>query len=663
MWQHQLKDGGLSACNISLKIVEVGAQKLLMCVVYDLSEQQRMLARVKLDEVRFEALSALSKMGDVPLTSIYDYALEAAVNVTVSKIGYIYFLNEDETELMLHAWFRSVMPQCAVDSIPDRYKVEDVGVWGDAIRLRKPVIINDYEGCLHKNGIPEGHVPVIRHMNVPLFDNDRIVLLAGVGNKEEDYTDDDVRQLTLLMEGMWNTVRRKQSEDALRAAYSSLEKKVFERTEKLSFALSDLQQSNREIKREVEFRKEVEKQLKVSAGRLSLATRAGGIGVWEWDIAAGNLVWDDRMYEIYHCSPDDFYGSYESWISLIYSADRADVERALNDATKGDGHFECEFRVRWPDGEIRYITAAALTLYDSEGLAQSMTGINLDVTERRRLEERLRRFESIISVTPDMVSLVNSNYEYVMVNDSYVRSFGRSKDYFLGRNLGEVLGRDIFETHSKPMIDAAFSGESPSFEAWLDVPDVGMRFLSVTYQPVDSAEDDERFVSIVAHDVTAMKLAQEDRQHIFEVSLDMLCVASFGGRFIELNPAWSETLGWGEDELKQEKWIDLVHPEDREKSVEVIRKLLTGLIVRNFENRYMCKDGSWRWVSWSIHADLDQEKVTAVGRDVTLQKSMVDDLKRMARTDVLTGANNRRFSLTGQRKRLTVSEGMAEVWD
>ena len=645
LWRHRLKGGTLLDCNISLSTVEVGDSSLFMCVVFDLSEQQKMLAKGKLDEMRFEALSAISRMGEADLSSIYEYALEAAVSITESTIGYLYFLNDDETELSLHAWSKNVMGRCQVENFSNVYRVEDTGIWGDAIRLRQPIILNDYLKCPHKKGIPVGHVPVYRHMNVPLFDGDRIVLLAGVGNKEDEYTQEDVRQLTMLMEGMWNVVRRRQADDALREAYAGLEKTVFDRTEKLSFALANLRQRNSEIRKEMEYRKQVEDQLKESAGRLSLATRSGGFGVWEWNLVKNKLVWDDRMFEMYRCSSDDFAGVYEAWQSRVHPEDLAGAEMVLSEAIESDGYFDWEFRIVLPDGEIRHIKANGLGLHDAEGRIHTMIGINSDVTDRRRLEERLRRFERIIAVTPDLISLVDSDYRFVMVNDAYMKAFDKPRSYFEGKLLVDVIGQDIFFKYSKPMIDAAFAGEIRSVEVCSSLPALGERCFSVTYQPVDSPGDDEQFVAIAAHDVTPMKLAEEDRRHIFEVSIDMLGVVDFEGLFVEMNPAWHNILGWTEEELKGKFWGELVHPEDRKEADEAFNRLLSGEMIKGLENRYMCSNSDWCWISWNLHADREQKKITAVGRDVTVQKEMVDELKRIASTDALTGANNRRCFL------------------
>ncbi|MBI4643150.1 MAG: PAS domain S-box protein, partial [Deltaproteobacteria bacterium] len=103
------------------------------------------------------------------------------------------------------------------------YPVETTGLWGEAVRQRQAVITNDYAAANPwKKGYPEGHVKIVRHMNVPIFDNHKIVIVAGVGNKPSDYDESDVRQLSLLMEGMWRIVQRKQAEDKLEQSISLL---------------------------------------------------------------------------------------------------------------------------------------------------------------------------------------------------------------------------------------------------------------------------------------------------------------------------------------------------------------------------------------------------------------------------------------------------------
>ena len=183
----------------------------------DISERKRTETAIVMNTQRVQTLLKLNQMTDASLKEITDFALEEAVRLTRSTIGYLAFLNEDESALTMHSWSRSAMAECAIIEKPIVYPVATTGLWGEAVRQRQAVITNDYAAASPlKKGCPEGHVAMKRHMNTPVFAGSRIVMVAGVGNKTEDYDQDDVQQLTLLMEGMWRLIERRQSEDALR---------------------------------------------------------------------------------------------------------------------------------------------------------------------------------------------------------------------------------------------------------------------------------------------------------------------------------------------------------------------------------------------------------------------------------------------------------------
>jgi len=149
-------------------------------------------------------------MTEASLHEITDFALESGVKLTNSRIGYLAFMNEDETVLTMHSWSKEAMAQCKTIDKPISYPIETTGLWGEAVRQRKPIITNDYSTLnpLYK-GYPEGHVKINRHMNIPVFDNEGIAAVAGVGNKDKEYDKSDVRQLTLLMQGMWRLIHQK----------------------------------------------------------------------------------------------------------------------------------------------------------------------------------------------------------------------------------------------------------------------------------------------------------------------------------------------------------------------------------------------------------------------------------------------------------------------
>ena len=137
--------------------------------------------------------------------------------------------------------------------------------------------------------------------------------------------------------------------------------------------------------------KAAEEQLRLLSNRLIVATKAGQIGIWDYDIATNVLVWDEQMYRLYGVAPEDFSGAYEAWESGLHPDDVAGESEKLLRAIRGEKEFDTEFRIIWPaDGSVRYIKANATVLRDADGQAVRVIGTNLDITEQQRAEEELR---------------------------------------------------------------------------------------------------------------------------------------------------------------------------------------------------------------------------------------------------------------------------------
>ena len=128
-----------------------------------------------------------------------------------STLSYFATVNPAQNELTMIGWSQSAMMLCTTMEKPLLYKLENTGLWGDAIRERKPVITNDYKNLVKptKKGYPQGHVNVRRHMNLPIFENGKIVLVVGVGNKKEEYTLEDARDIETFIQNIWPVLKAK----------------------------------------------------------------------------------------------------------------------------------------------------------------------------------------------------------------------------------------------------------------------------------------------------------------------------------------------------------------------------------------------------------------------------------------------------------------------
>jgi PAS domain S-box-containing protein len=114
--------------------------------------------------------------------------------------------------------------------------------------------------------------------------------------------------------------------------------------------------------------------------------------------------------------------------------------------------------------------------------------------------------------------------------------------------------------------------------------------------------------------------AERERDLFFDLSLNLLATINFDGYFTRLNPAWEQTLGFTHDELMARPFIDFVHPDDQARTIVGAQKVSAGKMVTNFENRYVCKDGSYRWLLWSVRPYLERNLMYASAHDITERK-------------------------------------------
>jgi PAS domain S-box-containing protein len=191
-------------------------------MIWDISDRKAEEMRNQVNQRRLQAQIRLHALGVVTYTAVLDFGLEEVLNLTESSIGFIFLYDEDDRIFTRYSWSQEVLPACAVTDKYSTCRLEQVGLWGEVVRRRSPVMVNDFtipNGDL--KGYPKGHIPLTRFLGIPVIKHDRIVAVVAVANRELPYTEDDIVQFQLFVNGLWNIAERCRTEDELRLAKES----------------------------------------------------------------------------------------------------------------------------------------------------------------------------------------------------------------------------------------------------------------------------------------------------------------------------------------------------------------------------------------------------------------------------------------------------------
>jgi PAS domain S-box-containing protein len=442
----------------------------LYVVFVDLTERKKAENILKADEVRLESLMRLSEVQPTSLHDYLDIALEEAIKLLDSKIGYIYFYNEKSEEFTLNTWSKSAMAECEIREKKTLYNLKETGIWGEVVRQRKPIMVNNFQQPSElKKGYPEGHVVIQNFISIPVFSDGEIVAVIGLANKESGYSDTDLIQLNLFAQSLWITVSKKRAEEELYTSKQMLQlildnipQRVFWKDKNSVFLGANMQ-----------FAKDA-----------GLSDQSALIGKSDFD-----MIWRTNAEK--------------------YRADDNSVIQS------GKSKLNFEEEQNWATGESLWLRTSKVPLTDINGEVFGVLGTYEDITEVKQAEN-------------------------------------------------------------------------------------------------------------------ALKERTEELNRFFNVALDLLCIASMDGYFIQLNKSWESTLGYSEEELKSKSFLEFVHPDDLEGTLKAISTLSESKPVVGLVNRYKCKDGSYKWIEWrSAPAN---NLIYAAARDITDRKMYEQQLKELNAT-------------------------------
>jgi PAS domain S-box-containing protein len=179
--------------------------------------------RLSLSDIRLNAMFAMSqRASEMSEKELLQHGIDEAARLTGSEIGYLHFVNDDQETIQLVTWSQGTYRFCQA-AYDQHYPVSQAGLWADTVRLKRPVIHNDYQHMAGRHGYPQGHAHLIRHIGIPVIENDQVRMLMGVGNKATDYDESDVRELQLIGNDLWRIYTRRRAEIQLAEAKESAE--------------------------------------------------------------------------------------------------------------------------------------------------------------------------------------------------------------------------------------------------------------------------------------------------------------------------------------------------------------------------------------------------------------------------------------------------------
>lgn len=180
----------------SLNFTPIKTENYVNIYGTDITELKKNVAEQRRLQKRLEALWGIAKSAQQDIDKISHKILTNIAVITESQYGLYGFLNDDETVMSVLSWSKDVMNDCMMHNKPIDFDIETSGLWGNAVRERKPVIYNDITKDLeNKKGTPEGHVEVKKLLSFPIIENGKITAIAAVANKKDDYDINDINQL------------------------------------------------------------------------------------------------------------------------------------------------------------------------------------------------------------------------------------------------------------------------------------------------------------------------------------------------------------------------------------------------------------------------------------------------------------------------------------
>ena len=421
---------------------------------------------------------------------------------------------------------------------------------------------NDPRSC---GRLPAGHPPLDTFMGLPLIRGTETLGSIGLANRDEGYDGALAEELrpvveacARLVEALHNRRAQRQAEMALRERERELDS-IVENIPNMIF-LKDAT-----TLRFVRFNRAGEKMMGVSREAL--------LGRSDYDLVPKEQA--------------DFYTDCDR--QVLASNVPLDIPEEAHTTLAGTRTLHTrKVCIRGDDGQPRYLL-----------------GIAEDISERKRQADVLRLYERMVSCMPDHISILDRDYRYLAINDTYLKHHNLPREAIVGHSVAELLGQSVFDNLVKAKLDRCLAGEKVQYSDWFDFQATGHRFVDVTYTPYQDDNGQIIGVIVASRDITDLKQAHQalvtaESRYRMMVESTRVVVWEMPlppKTFSYVSPHAEQLLGyplaqWYEPDF----WAAHIHPDDRDYAVRVCYGSTARDIDHESEYRMLAKDGSIQWV-------------------------------------------------------------------
>lgn len=306
-------------------------------------------------------------------------------------------------------------------------------------------------------------------------------------------------------------------------------------------------------------------------------------------------------------------------VSLLRPEEYSELSELIHRKTMEGGWYSELINIR-KDGTEFPVELWTSTVTDAKNKIIAYVGVARDITERKRAEEALKqsenRLRTLFEAMDDVILVVDSEGRYIEIAPTNPSLLYKPANELIGKTVHEIFPKEKADFFLESIKKALRESSSISFEYTIPI-DGREYWFTATLSPLtkDSA-------LLVARDITKKKQTEselfeksKELDRYFTSSLDLLCIADTDGYFRRLNPEWERILGYTMEELFERKFLDFIHKDDLESTIEAINTLSDQKEILNFVNRFRCKDGTYRWLEWRSYPE--GKLIYAVARDIT----------------------------------------------